>query len=144
MRKPIATVAAMCVLSLGAAAPAMAAPPQEGLVNVNLSDLTVQVPIAIAANVCDVNVAVLVDQLQDGSAPCNADANAGADAITPTDGGGGAPQNGLVNVNVSDIVVQVPIALAANVCDVNVAVLVNDLVDDAADCQADGDARVTR
>ena len=126
------------------APPAQAQNRQEGLVNVALEDIVVQLPIAIAANVCDVNVAVLVDQLQDGSAPCNADANAGADAITPTDGGGGAPQNGLVNVNVSDIVVQVPIALAANVCDVNVAVLVNDLVDDAADCQADGDARVTR
>jgi hypothetical protein len=146
MRKSIATAAATCLLSLGAAAPAVAAPQQQGLVNVNLSDTTVQVPIAIAANICDVNVAVLVSNLQDGSSPCNADANSSATAITPTAGGGGAQQNGLVNVNVSDVIVQAPIGVAANVCDVNVAVLVNDLVDDSAACAAAANpaGRVTR
>jgi hypothetical protein len=146
MRKSIATAAATCLLSLSAAAPAVAAPPQQGLVNVNLSDVTVQVPIAIAANICDVNVAVLVSNLQDGSSPCNADATSSATAITPTAGGGGAPQNGLVNVNVSDVIVQAPIGVAANVCDVNVAVLVNDLVDDSAACAAvaNPQGRVTR
>jgi hypothetical protein len=147
MRKPLAAAATACLLSLGAASPAIAAPPQQqGLVNVNLSDVSVQVPIAIAANVCDVNVAVLVNELQDGAAPCDADADSGATAITTTDGDAPALQNGLVNVNVTDIQVQVPIALAANVCDVNVAVLVADLQDDAATCDAAGDAvaRVTR
>jgi hypothetical protein len=41
-------------------------------VNVNSTDVAVQIPVALAANVCDVNVAVLVDELIDGSAPCTA------------------------------------------------------------------------
>jgi hypothetical protein len=63
---------------------------------------------------------------------------AAADAITVSEGGsGGGPQEGLVNVRVSDVTVQVPLAVAANVCDVNVAVLV-DLIDEAAaSCNAD-------
>jgi hypothetical protein len=122
-------------LTAGAAAPAAAQ--QNGLVNVNVSGVDIQLPIAIAANVCDVNVAVLVNDLRDDAAAC--DAIADADAITVSDpgGGGGPPQEGLVNVNVSDVTVQVPVAAAANICDVNVAVLV-DLLDDAAQsCDAD-------
>jgi hypothetical protein len=106
---------------------------------VDVSGNTVQVPIAVAANICDVNVAVLVSELQDAPADCDAAGVAGADAITPADGGGGA-QSGLVNVIIADNIVQVPVAVAANVCDVNVAVLV-DIVDDAtANCTADADA----
>lgn len=49
-------------------APATAAN-QNGLVNINLEDNIVQVPVAIAANVCNVDVAVLVGLLADtGSA----------------------------------------------------------------------------
>jgi len=36
--------------------------------------------------------------------------------------------------------VQVPIGIAANVCDVNVAVLVNEFLDQASDCNADADS----
>jgi hypothetical protein len=36
----------------------------------------VEVPLAVAANVCDVNVAVLVGLLEDDAAPCIADAEA--------------------------------------------------------------------
>ena len=57
---------------------------QEGLVNVNVTDVVVQAPISIAANVCDVTVAVLVSRLEDGASPC--DAAATAEAITPADG----------------------------------------------------------
>jgi len=109
---------------------------QQGLVNVNLTDTTVQIPIALAANVCDVNVAVLVGQLDDGSAPCAASADPTAEVAT--DDGGPVTQRGLVNVNVTDLVVQVPIGIAANVCDVNVGVLINDLRDSAAVCEATG------
>jgi hypothetical protein len=109
---------------------------QEGLVNVNLTDVEVQVPVAVAANVCDVNVAVLVDQLNDASAPCTASADPTAEVTTQD--GGPVSQNGLVNVNVTDLVVQVPIGIAANVCDVNAGVLVGDLRDTAADCDATG------
>ena len=107
---------------------------QEGLVNVNLTDVAVSVPIAVAANVCDVNVAVLVDQLNDASAPC--DASADPTSTITLDGGGPVEQRGLVNVNITDLVVDIPIGIAANVCDVNVGVLVGELRDTAAACDA--------
>ena len=44
-----------------------------------------------------------------------------------------------MNVLVQDVVIQVPIAIAANVCDVNVAVLA-EIVDSAAACSATADA----
>jgi hypothetical protein len=37
---------------------------------------------------------------------------------------------------VTDLVVQMPIGIAANVCDVNVGILIRDLRDDAAACDA--------
>jgi hypothetical protein len=107
---------------------------QEGLVNLNLTGVTVQLPVALAANVCDVEVAVLVDDLSDGSAPCNASSNSDAAVTTPD--GGPVSQDGLVNVNLTDVVVQVPISLAANVCDVSVAVLTSTLEDAASPCDA--------
>lgn len=99
--------------------------------------MTVQVPVAVAANICDVNVAVLVSDLRDDAAMCNATGD--ADAITPAAGGGGGagPQEGLVNVIIEDVTVQVPVSVAANVCDLNVAVLVDLLTDDSAACVAD-------
>jgi hypothetical protein len=129
-----AVAASLCI----AAAPAAAQ--QNGLVNLHLDDITVQVPIAVAANVCDVNVAVLVNDLRDDAATCDADAE--AIAISPADGGGGGagPQEGLVNVIIEDVTVQVPVAVAANICDVNVAVLVGLVNDDAASCEADARA----
>jgi hypothetical protein len=111
---------------------------QEGLVNLNLTGVTVQLPIALAANLCDVEVAVLVDELSDGSAPCNASSN--SDAVVATQDGGPVAQEGLVNVNVTDVVVQAPISVAANVCDVTVGVLVSRLQDGASPCDATGTA----
>ena len=83
IRRSLATVGAagaLAVGSLGVAAPAQAAPVfTGGLVNVtivdavDLSNVTVHVPIAIAANICDMTVAVLVQDLRDdGRATCNA------------------------------------------------------------------------
>ncbi len=105
--------------------PAEAPVEQEGLVNLNLTGVTVQLPIALAADVCDVTVDVLVNELSDGSSPCEASSN--ADAVVTTEDGGPVAQEGLVNVNLTDVVVQAPIAIAANVCDVTVAVLVSRL-----------------
>jgi hypothetical protein len=107
---------------------------QEGLVNLNLTGVTVQLPIALAADLCDVTVGVLVNELDDGSAPCDASSN--SDAEVTTQDGGPVAQDGLVNVNVTDVVVQAPIAIAANVCDVTVAVLVSRLADGASPCDA--------
>lgn len=77
-------------LSVGAvAAPAaLAASPvvTGGLVNVTIVDAvdvnnnTVQLPIGIAATVCDVNVNVLAEQERNGGAKCTATADAVANA----------------------------------------------------------------
>jgi hypothetical protein len=50
-----------------------------GLVNVTIVDLvsgnqiTAQVPVSVAANICDVSVAVLAQDLRDGTADCSTD-----------------------------------------------------------------------
>jgi len=135
--KFVAAAAIAATVVIGASGVADAQPvTQEGLVNVNLTDVSVQVPVALAANVCDLNVAVLVDGLTDGSAPCTASAD--PSSVVTTQDGGPVTQRGLVNVNVTDLVVQVPIGIAANVCDVNVGVLVRQLRDTAAPCDATG------
>jgi hypothetical protein len=114
-------------------------PLQEGLVNVNVSDVVVQLPIAVAANVCEVAVNVLAEQIRDGdAAECTSVAESGA-TVPWNDGNrnGNGQQRGLVNVNVSDIVVQVPISVAANICEVGVNVLARqDRSGDAAVCDA--------
>jgi hypothetical protein len=124
-------------LSLVAATPSIAQN-QRGLVNVAVGDVTIQVPIAVAANICDVNVAVLVrDFRDDGEATC--ETVAGSEA-TVTRGPASTPvvQRGLVNVAIGDVTVQVPIAAALNLCDVNLAVLVADFFDGGgASCEAE-------
>ena len=122
-RSSLAAFAATAVMSVGAAAPASAAPQQEGLVNVNVSDVTVQVPIAAAANICDTAVNVLAQQFAFGDATCDATAESIATPGRGEAGGGSPRQEGLVNVNVSDVLVQLPISVAANVCDTTVNVL---------------------
>ena len=106
---------------------------QAGLVNVNVSDITAQAPIALAANICDVDVNVLSTVIQLGQAECDATAESLA---SEGDGGDGATQEGLVNVNLSDITVQAPIAAAANLCDVSVNVLALALTAPEAECDA--------
>jgi hypothetical protein len=139
LRKLIAPILVAGTLAVGAATPAVAQPTfQRGLVNINIGDVTIQVPIAIAANVCDVNVAVLVGRFADsGEATCDAFAESGATVTPAPPGGGPVVQEGLVNVNIGDVTVQVPIAVAANLCDVNIAILVGDFLDE------DGDATCT-
>jgi len=70
-------------LAIGAAGvPAASAKPQVGLVNVNIEDVSVVVPIAVAANICNVPVNVLVADLrQDNTAMCNAEAGTGTVTI---------------------------------------------------------------
>ena len=136
-RTRIGALCAAATMSIGlAAAPADAAK-QEGLVNVAVTDNTIQIPIAVAANICDVSVNVLAEQLDQAD---NCDAVAGADASRAGgSGGGGSNQDGLVNLAIEDNVVQVPIGIAANVCDVSANVLARQ-ADDAAPCEATGNA----
>jgi hypothetical protein len=134
-----------------------------GLVNVvlvdvvDVQDVEVQVPVSVAANVCDVNAAVLVQQFADmGDATCDATAT----SLATIGGGGNGPGGGqggpfvgtagLVNVvlvdviDIEDVVIQVPVSVAANVCDVNVGILVQEFQDvGAADCDSTADSRAT-
>ncbi|MBD1916903.1 MULTISPECIES: hypothetical protein [Cyanophyceae] len=81
---------AVGALSLGLAQGVHAQQQQNGLVNVGLSDVlndlaialdvnvgnipvTVQAPIGVAANVCDVNANVLAEQVRNGGAECDAE-----------------------------------------------------------------------
>jgi hypothetical protein len=126
-------VAFVAMFMLALSAPAFAQT-QEGLVNVNVSGVTIQAPIAVAANVCDVNVNALAQQLRGGGAAC--DASADSDAVYTGEEGPAPDQKGLVNVNVSDVVVQLPIGIAANVCDANVNALARQMRLGGAVCDA--------
>ena len=142
VRKAVLSLVATLALAGGATAavavPAGAQPvTQRGLVNLAITDVGVQIPISLAANVCDVNVAVLVDTLADAPADCAADAGSEANITLPDGGGGPINQEGLVNVALSDIAVQVPIGIAANVCDVNAGILVGTIADAPATCDSD-------
>jgi hypothetical protein len=102
--------------------PANAAPiTQNGLVNVAADDVNVQIPIAAAANICGVGVNVLATAANLGDVDCTADGV----ALANNDNGGSGPvrQRGLVNVALTDVNVQVPVTVAANVCGVAVGVL---------------------
>lgn len=138
MRKLVLAPLFAVAFALGAPTVAMAANnDQNGLVNVNLQAISVAipvsaaVPIGVAANVC--NVSVLSLQSQTGDMTCTATNNSlalsRAFAVAATDpNGGGAnnQQSGLVNVNVQQLALAVPISLAvpvgiaANVCGVSV------------------------
>jgi hypothetical protein len=137
----LAAVMSIAVVSLAMSAGSASAQPQTGLVNVDISGNTVQVPISIAANLCDTTVAVRVADLrEDGRTRCDADAT--ADAVSTGDGGGGGgPQTGLVNVRISDNTVQIPIAAAANVCDTTIAILAVDVAAGGATCDAVANSR---
>ena len=142
-RMRFAALAAVGMLAIGlVAAPSASAQTQSGLINANISNNTVQVPIAVAANICDVDVNVLVHNLtQTGQTNCTADADGIATAAGGGGGGGGANQQGLVNIDISNNTVQIPISVAANVCDVSVNVLAQDLSDGSATCGANSFSR---
>jgi hypothetical protein len=115
--KRTVAVAATSVLAIGVSAlPASAATNQSGLVNVSASD--VNVPIGVAANVCQVQANVLAANNFQDTGVCSA-------ISTPTasggGGGGNTNQSGLVNISLSDI--NIPIGVAANVCQVQANVL---------------------
>ncbi len=133
----------VAVLSIGmlAASPASAQTTQDGLVNVNVEDVTIQVPIAIALNLCDVNANVLARQERMGGAECTATAESVASPGSGDAASGPVDQEGLVNVNLADLVVQLPVSLAANVCDVNINILAEQLaLPGGATCDAVADS----
>lgn len=126
------------MLSLGAAAPAVAQPGNRAgdtLVNVQISDVEVLIPISVAANLCDINVNVLAEQVRTGDTDCEATAESIASPGTGM-GGGNRAGDSLVNVQISDVDVFVPIGIAANLCDVNVNVLAQQLRTGTTTCEA--------
>jgi hypothetical protein len=111
--------AAMSFSAMGGLADAQIT--QDGLVNVAADDVNVQIPIALAANICGVAVNVLATAENLGDVECTAEGV----ALAENEGGNGGPvtQQGLVNVALTDVNVQVPVTVAANVCGVSVGVL---------------------
>ncbi|HLM26308.1 MAG TPA: hypothetical protein VK304_05015 [Thermoleophilaceae bacterium] len=133
IRRILVALTATVAVSAAFASSASAQTNQQGLVNVAVEDVTVQVPISVAANICDVNVGVLA-RIQDEARQCEATADSAA-STGASGPDGPVNQDGLVNVLLDDVVVQVPVAIAANICDLNVAVLA-EVEDDAAACDA--------
>jgi acyl-CoA hydrolase len=121
-RKLIGASLASVALAIALAAPVAAANQAgDSLVNVQVSDTTIAVPIALAANLCDIDVNVLARQADIGRTTCTATAESVA---TPGGGGGGNKAgDSLVNVQIDDLNVLLPIGIAANICDVNANVL---------------------
>jgi hypothetical protein len=137
MPRLLATFAMTALMALGLLATPASAAQQSGLVNLNVEDNTVQIPVALAANVCGVTVAILAQDLTDGTAECDSDAQALADAnVTQDPPQGNTVQEGLININIEGNTVQVPIAAAVNICGVTVLVLVQDVLFGDATCEA--------
>ena len=83
MRRIIAVLAMTALMGIATVAPALAQQ-QSGLVNVMIGDVVVQVPVAVAANVCDVNVNVIAEQfVGTDRTVCEADAAAMAQVPSP-------------------------------------------------------------
>ena len=88
MKRIIALLTTTALMLALTAMPALAQPVVTGgLVNVtiidfadvNVEDVTAQVTVAAAANICDVNAAILIAQIEDtGSANCEATATSRA------------------------------------------------------------------
>jgi hypothetical protein len=78
----LASVAALGFTGVALAAPASAQPVVTGgLINVtavdlvDVEDVIVQVPVGVAANVCNVSVAAVLAAAEQGNAACDADNN---------------------------------------------------------------------
>jgi hypothetical protein len=116
---------AIAALAAGAiSGPALAQ--QEGLVNVNVEGTTVQVPIGIAAQACGIDANVLAQQtIGSDETACDLTQEVAAEHNIGGQhgGGGGGGQEGLVNINVEDTTVQVPVGVAAQVCNLDANVL---------------------
>jgi hypothetical protein len=122
-------VATTSVLVLGVCAlPASAATQQSGLVNVSASDINV--PIGVAANVCQVQANVLASNNFASPGVCTS-----ISQPTSTGGGGGnTRQSGLVNISLSNI--NIPIGIAANICQVQANVLASGNFSSPGRCSA--------
>jgi ChpA-C len=136
-------VALVATMALGVASSTSAQPRQTGLVNVVIIDNTVQVPIGIAANVCGVSVNLLAAATAAAPVDCDAVSTATADAESRGRSSGGGRQSGLINLWAENNVIQVPVAIAANICGVAVNILSAGNVTGPVTCNAEGNASAT-
>ena len=132
-KRPMAAALATSALALGVSA-GPAAAQQSGLVNVDLSNNTVQVPVAVAADVCGVQANVIAAGNFGGNALCSSASR--STATGGGGGGGGAQQDGLINVAITGNTVQVPIGIAADVCGVQANVIASNNFGGNAVCTA--------
>jgi hypothetical protein len=117
----VAAVSSSVIAVSVSAVPASAQTTQQsGLVNVALTGNTVQVPVAVAADICGVQANVIASNNFFGNTVCTS-----ASHSTATGGGGGGTttQQGLVNVALTGNTIQVPIGVAADVCGVQANVI---------------------
>ncbi len=129
-------------LSLGiAVAPASAQ--QSGLVNVVVSNNTVQVPVAVAADVCGLQVGILAQGLAQGPVNCTSSSGSTATATRSSTGSGGGPQQGLVNLAIVNNTIQAPVGIAANICGIQAGVLATLLAQGPTTCNATGNGTAT-
>lgn len=134
-------------LSLAAVGGVSAAPGDNNagdtLVNVQLSNIFILVPVAVAANLCDINVNVIAAQVDAGDTTCNATAESAASPGWNSGKGGNQAGNSRVNVQISGLTVAVPISLAANLCDLNVNLLARQFALGTATCTATAQSLAT-
>jgi hypothetical protein len=82
MRRIIAVLAVMTLMLVATVAPTLAQ--QSGLVNVQIGDVIVQVPVGVAANICGVDANVIATQfVGTEEVVCVADADAMAEVPPP-------------------------------------------------------------
>ena len=127
-RMRLTAVAAACCMALVGATTTAEAATQRGLVNVNVDD--VQVPVAVAANVCNVSINVITQATGNQLGDCDAVSEPTANQ----NGGGNTNQNGLVNISITDV--QIPIGVAANVCNVSANVIAAASGNQVGDCDS--------
>jgi hypothetical protein len=130
-----AAILAASAVSLGVAAGPASAAQQSGLVNVDITGNTVQVPVAVAADVCGVQANVIASNTFGGNAICTSTSHATAQG-GGGGGGGGTNQDGLVNVALKNNTVQVPIGVAADICGVQANVIASNTFGGNALCSA--------
>jgi hypothetical protein len=123
LRRMVVAAVSSSVIAVGVSAvPAAAQTQQNGLVNVALTNTTVQVPIGVAANVCNVTANVITSNtFTPNGGPCSAVSSPSASG--GGGGGGNTNQQGLVNVSLTNTTVQIPVGVAANVCNVTANVI---------------------
>ena len=140
----LTAVVSVVALSIAFAAPAQAQNQAGGsLVHVQIAGLNVLVPVGVAANLCDVNANILAAQAREGGAECTATSTSTASPGQGGGGGGNQAGGSLVNVQIGDTTVAIPLAVAANICDVNVNVLALQLRTGGATCEAASDAEAS-